>query len=98
METVSFAEIITKLAEGEQFEAVKAVISFDKDGLKLKFMTNNEGMAVADIIHNLKEEEILNAVEPVKDAMVAAADSITKLIVERHPNAIIEKIEKVSAN
>lgn len=98
METISFAEIIKKLAEGKQFETVKAVISFDKDGLNLKFMTSNEGMAAADIIHNLKEEEILNAVEPVKDAMVTAADSITKLIVERHPNAVVEKIEKTGAH
>lgn len=98
MGAVSFAEIITKLAEGEQFEAVKAVISFDKDGLNLKFMTNDEGMAVADIIHNLKEEEILDAVEPVKNAIESTADSITKLIVERHPNVVVEKIEKVSAN
>lgn len=98
MENISFAEIIDKLAEGKQFEAVKVVISFDKDGLNLKYLTDNRGMAVADIIHNLKEEEFLDAVEPLKDAVFVVGESICKLITERHPNVIVKKEEKVSAN
>lgn len=86
-------EFFVELDKGEIFKAAGVTISFSKNGLCCGLEVEGKGMTVAEMIFNLKEKEILNAMEPVKKALKEAAISLSNLIIERHSNLRVETQE-----